>query len=265
MKKKEIRNWVTFASILVLMWGLLFLLDRYVCSSYKILSNSMEPTLYIGNRVFINKLLMGARIEESYDEGFEKKDSFVRLKGRREIRPNDVICFNYPHDKDPISIELNRERIYCKRVLGTPGDRIGAVDGHYWNDKHLRPIGVVQEQNNLRWTYDSMFVWIFSYDVLTEARQGWNIKNWGPITVPGPGVTVTLDGHTRELYRGVIEYETGEILDNSTEKYTFNGNYYFAVGDNVMNSNDSRYWGFIPEEFIIGIVGGRKVRNINRN
>jgi type IV secretory pathway protease TraF len=43
--------------------------------------------------------------------------------------------------------------------------------------------------------------------------------------------------------------------------HTFLNNYYFALGDNSLESNDSRYWGFIPEDFIIGIVGGRRVKN----
>jgi signal peptidase I len=71
---------------------------------------------------------------------------------------------------------------------------------------------------------------------------------------------MALDGFTRELYRKVIEYETGTPLDESLTEYTFQGNYYFAVGDNAMSSFDSRYWGFIPEDFIIGIVGGKRFR-----
>ena len=90
--------------------------------------------------------------------------------------------------------------------------------------------------------------------------MSWNIKNWG-IVVPATDMTVTLDDNNREIYRTVIEYELGKDLDISVTEHTFCNNYYFAVGDNVMLSNDSRYWGFIPEDFIIGIVGGRKVRN----
>ena len=79
--------------------------------------------------------------------------------------------------------------------------------------------------------------------------------------MPAKGLTVTLDDFTRELYRKVIEYETGGPLDESLKEYTFRGDYYFAVGDNAMSSFDSRYWGFIPEDFIIGIVGGKRIRN----
>ena len=72
---------------------------------------------------------------------------------------------------------------------------------------------------------------------------------------------MTLDDLTRELYRRVIEYETAGTLADSVNEYTFLKDYFFVVGDNTMSSFDSRYWGFIPEEFIKGIVGGRRFRN----
>ena len=74
-------------------------------------------------------------------------------------------------------------------------------------------------------------------------------------------MTINVNDTTRELYRQVIEYETGVMLEDSVVEYTFRGDYFFAVGDNAMSSFDSRYWGFIPEDFIIGIVCGRRFRN----
>ena len=74
-----------------------------------------------------------------------------------------------------------------------------------------------------------------------------------------------LDTVNFQLYRLVIEYETGEKLRVDAQRrltlggkpidsYTFQGDYYFFCGDQVLNSNDSRYWGFVPEEFIVGVV-----------
>ena len=106
--------------------------------------------------------------------------------------------------------------------------------------------------------FDSLFIWRQSYDVIPLTRDEWNIKNWGPLTVPSKGLTVELDSFTLELYRQVIEYETDLALDENPGEYTFKENYYFVVGDNAMDSYDSRYWGFIPESFIIGVVCGKK-------
>ena len=229
-----------------------YLIDSLLFSCYKVSSNSMEPSIMTGKRVFVNKTLMGARISFLH---FGKSLDFVfRLRGLRKIVPNDVICFNYPHVNDNLSTIKYSYEVYCKRVLGCPGDRIGAVDGHCWNDRRLRPIGVVSEQEKLRWMFDGFFKMTNSFDVIPFTDSGWNIKNWGPIIVPAKGLTVALDDLTRELYRQVIEYETSKQLEESTTEYTFQGDYYFAVGDNSMSSFDSRYWGFIPEHFIIGIV-----------
>ena len=242
--------------------GIMALTRIFVCDRFLIPSDSMAPCLNEGDIVYVNKLLCGPRIYKSLN--FERGNSLksLRLLGIRKIRPNDVICFNYPYGYDDNSkIEFRINYVYCKRVLGTPGDRIGATDGHYWNDKYLKPIGYVKQQNNLRWTYDSIFLWNRAYYTIPLSSKKWNIKNWGPLIVPAKNLHVKLDDFTRELYRQVIEYEMNSELDDSIEEYTFTQNYYFAVGDNVMESIDSRYWGFIPEDFIIGIVGGKKVRN----
>lgn len=241
-------------------WIAFGLTDLLMLSTYKISSNSMEPTIITGKRVFVNKSLMGARIGFGHI-GKSNHMGFYRLKGIRDVNPNDIICFNFPHKNENLTAMGLGDEIYCKRVLGCPGDRIGAVDGHCWNDKVLRPIGVVEEQEKLRWMFDGFFKITNSFEVLPHAKNNWNLKNWGPIIVPAKGMTIDCNDNTRELYRQVIEYETGVTLEDSVEEYTFHNDYYFAVGDNAMSSFDSRYWGFIPEDFIIGIVGGKRFRN----
>lgn len=257
------KNRTQFISLIIVsLLGMICIIRILICDIFLIPSGSMSPTLNAGDIICVNKTLMGPRIYKKFDFRNNDRIACKRLNGIRNVRPGDVICFNDPHGYEDMSrIEFKINNVYCKRVLGTPGDRIGAVDGHYWNDKVLRPIGVLREQENLRWMFDSLFIWNQSYAVLPRTGLHWNIKNWGPVIVPEKGMTVRLDESNRELYRQVIEYESETKLDISLDEYTFKGNYYFAVGDNAMNSNDSRYWGFIPEDFIIGIVGGKKVRN----
>lgn len=226
-----IKDTKAMACILFILLLSIALTRHMVWDYYTIATSSMEPTILTGETV------------RTYN-----------LPGIRKIRPNDIIIFYKPvgHKKD---------EVYCKRTLGCPGDRIGAVDGHYWNDRVLRPIGVVEEQEKLRWMFEGFFRLSDSYDIFPFSNTDWNIKNWGPVVVPAKGWTVTLDSITRELYRTVIELETGEPLKDCLMEYTFKGDYYYAVGDNAMSSFDSRYWGFIPEDFIIGIVGGKRFRN----
>jgi len=90
----------------------------------------------------------------------------------------------------------------------------------------------------------------------------WNVDNFGPITVPEKGTTIDLTIDNIPLYRRIIGVYEGNHLEvkdstiyiNGTiaTRYTFKMNYYWMMGDNRHNSADSRYWGFVPEDHVVG-------------
>ncbi len=171
----------------------------FVAQAFKIPSGSMEPTLLIGDHVFVNKFIF-----EGSGAWYEK---FLPY---RDIRRGDIIVFKFPFDDHPH---------YVKRVIGLPGDRLRIMNGDvYINGELLHE----------------------PYVVRTPASRDPYADNFPPSNRKAlPFVA------RREWANQLFDYvRDGELIVPP--------NQYFAMGDNRDLSADSRYWGFVDRDSIMG-------------
>jgi len=243
-----------------------FLARIFVCDVFPVPTASMYPTIEPGKRIVVNKLVFGARIYKNLK--FMHGDSLEvwRMPGFRDIRNDDIVVFNYPFGNDTVhGIGFKIDVVYVKRCVGLPGDSLMIRNGIYRLLPAGDTVGYVPNQLAYAAVPDSTIgPEVLNSTVFDEGTMHWTTKNLGPIYIPRKGVGIPLDTLNYKPYRFIIEYETGQKLmkkhdgiylgDNPLNRYTFKENYYFMAGDNVADSHDSRYFGYVPETFITGVV-----------
>lgn len=261
----RIANWtlnlVLIACGAIIVW-LLLIITTF--SSFKVPTGSMEPTILPGDYILVNKWLVGARIFDVWESAEGKEVEIHRLPGIRKIKRNDVVVFNDPYYRSADSISMDIKRYYVKRCVALPGDTFEIRRGI----NHVRgfegTLGNVERQRILPDVFMPTEGWkekgVFPQDSLTK----WSLLEFGPLYVPAKGDEITMNRWHHSLYKHLIEWEQNKKLslkgdnvwlgDSLIRSYRFEENYYFVAGDRVTSSRDSRYWGLLPESYIVGIA-----------
>lgn len=157
---------------------------------------------------------------------------------------------------DELDINLE-EAYYSQELPGYPSLSLTAAQAEAVS-KIANVVSVERNIDVYPPDFPDSYLMIFPFD----ARYRWTRDNYGPLRIPAKGDTVRLTPESLPLYRRIIEtYEDNDLqLQDGTifingspaEEYVFRQDYYFMMGDNRHNSLDSRYWGFVPEDHIVG-------------
>jgi signal peptidase I len=239
---------------LILLLILMIIIKGFFIDFFKIPTGSMEKTLLIGDYIAINKL--SYKFSTPHNIPLTNIDiPHIDLFDIKKPENNDVIVFEFPGQLNEYYPPYPFN--YVKRVIGKPGDTVEIKDRIVYVNKVLLP----NPPGN-----------VFSTEIIGKGKKdpklfslgkNWNIDNYGPIRVPKRGDIIKLTRENigywgnminRELEKKTVSTEGSVITIGGTpvKNYTIMKDYYFVLGDNRENSMDSRYWGFVPSDAILG-------------
>ena len=279
-KFKQVSCYVYY---LLLIIGSAIFIRTFIIDIYYVPSSSMERTLFPGDYVLVNKFAYGAVVPQSLREvpvlgSFFKNQNmtFVPQKNRvltgyKKYNREDIVVFK--------SV-LKNNKLLIKRIVGLPGDTLSIVDGIvHANDTALKELpGYTyfyreNSNNTIKRTFDYSNAELDTLKskhnlerIISKKNENssnvfpftdenrWTRDNYGPLVIPKKGLTVKLTKEPLECYKTIlINFEKVEFSQISkNQSYTFKHNYYFMMGDNRQNSQDSRFFGLVPSFFIQG-------------
>jgi len=227
------------------------IINGLAIASFVVPTGSMEDTVMPGDFLFVNKFVYGPSTPQVIPF-VNIPLPFYRFPGIKDPQKGDVIVFIYPGDRD--EVEDKDFQYYLKRCIAVGGDTITIRDNVVYvnGKKQDMPEFAKTDPSSPR-----------AYDKWQTFPPGMNFSrdNYGPIVVPKEGDKIPLSKINWKFWEYFIKKEGHEITTDNigviidgkpADHYVVERDYVFGMGDNRDHSADSRYWGFIPVENVVG-------------
>jgi signal peptidase I len=214
-------------------------------------------TLLPGDYIFVNKILYEFSTPRTLPLTSIQLPH-ISINTIRHPEVNDIIVFEYPGGLN--DWEVSEYKLFIKRCVAGPGDSIKIIG----NDIYLN--GILLKKPNYNIEIDDEEFWDKKKEnpaKLFPVGTNWESDNYGPLKVPKAGDRIHINADNIKEWEVIINREFGRdvvnifddaihINGNKTDYYEFKSDHYFMLGDNRQNSLDSRYWGFVSRERIVG-------------
>jgi signal peptidase I len=237
-----------------IIWAILvvMIINGLALASFVVPTGSMENTVMTGDFLFVNKFIYGPTTPQVIPF-FNIPLPFYKFPAPKDPEKGDVIVFIFPGYRD--EVKSTEFQYYLKRCVATAGDTIQIINNIvYINGKRLPiPEHAVIDSSNYEDPSDKFRTF--------PPGLGFNRNNYGPLVIPKKGDVINLNQDNYRQWATFIAREghsidnTGSVITidgNPSNKYTVERNYCFGMGDNRDHSLDSRYWGFIPYDNVVG-------------
>jgi signal peptidase I len=248
-KSREFIDALIYAGVVAFIIKILFF------EAFRIPTGSMEKTLLVGDFLLVTKFTYGATSPRNIPFT-DIRIPYFRLPGFKDPKKGDIVVFDFPGERD----ELESKEVvnYIKRCVATPGDTVQVIDKKLYVNGQVSPNPPHSEFDNVKRPQS------FVNPRMFPKGSNWNEDWYGPIRVPKKGDKITIDSTNYEGWKMFVMKEGHSIKMNSDRKvfvddkelpngeYTVDRDYLFMMGDNRNNSLDSRFWGFMPTENIVG-------------
>jgi signal peptidase I len=230
------------------------LINSFVMASFEVPTPSMENTVMVGDRVLVNKFIYGGTTPYTIPLT-TIRIPHLRVPGFRSVRRGDAIVFDWPGERD--RLDKPAQVFYLKRCIGLPGDTVRIEQRTVYVNDQLVPF-----PTHAQFLRSRPFPAALADPAIFPRGAAFNEDNWGPVVVPRRGARIPLSASNLEQWEVFVAREGHRVQRNGdvimldgapASAYTAARDYVFAMGDNRDISLDSRYWGFVPVEDIIGI------------